>query len=170
MNQPANAGEGEKKVIRDTNDEARTLARDLIAKAPFAAIGVLEPASGVPLVSRIAIAADEHGGIVFLASTLSGHTKALGENPVCSVLVGEPGKGDPLAHPRMTVIGKAVAVPRPGEDHARLRAMWLKRHPKAQTYIDFGDFNFWRIEAERAHLNGGFGKAFILEPGDFLHG
>ena len=38
-------------------------------------------------------------------SELAGHRQALERNGACSLLVGEPGKGDPLAHPRVTLIG-----------------------------------------------------------------
>jgi len=48
----------------------------------------------------------------------------------------------------------------------RRREFWLKKHPKAQLYVDFADFFFWKMTVERAHLNGGFGKAYVLKPTD----
>jgi hypothetical protein len=39
-------------------------------------------------------------------------------------------------------------------------------HPKAARYVDFGDFAFRRIECTGARLNGGFGRAWRLEPTD----
>ncbi len=152
--------------IRDTDDDARALARKLMDNANFASIAVLEPGTGVPVVSRISIAMDKEGVPVFLASELSGHSKCLGEDPRCSVMVGEPGKGDPLAHPRVTLICKAAKVDRASPQRDALREPYLERHPKAALYIDFGDFHFFRLEIERANLNGGFGKAFLLSPAD----
>ncbi|MCB1429950.1 MAG: HugZ family protein [Nitratireductor sp.] len=153
--------------IRDTNDEARELARKLIVDAEFAAIAVLEPETGMPLVSRVSVAVEADGSPFILASDLSGHSKALALDGRASLLFGEPGKkGDPLTHPRITVIGHVEKLPRDDASHAARREFWLKKHPKAKLYIDFGDFSFWRMKVERAHLNGGFGKAFVLGPDD----
>ncbi len=153
--------------IRPTDDEARQLARGLLAKARFAAIGVVEPDTGFPLVSRIAFGRDPDGRPVFLASELSFHSKALALDPRASMLVGEPpAKGDPLAFPRITLIGTVERIDRGSPQRDALRGPWLEQHPKAQLYIDFGDFHFFAMEVERAHLNGGFGKAFVLDAAD----
>lgn len=154
--------------IRPTDDEARALASKLLAGASFAAIGVIEPDTGYPLVSRIAFGLDRQGGWpVFLASELSFHSKALAHDPRATMLVGEPpAKGDPLAFPRVTLIGEVTRIDRSSKERYTLREPWLERHPKAQLYIDFGDFHFFRMEVKRANLNGGFGKAFVLNPAD----
>ncbi len=153
--------------IRETDADARRLARSLIDTARFGALGVRDPETGAPMVSRIAVATAPNGGPITLVSDLSHHTKALKSDPVCSLLVGEPGeKGDPLTHPRVTLQCRARFV-RHGEDgHADLRAHYLKQHPKSGLYIDFADFSFALLAVEDAHLNGGFGKAFRLTPTD----
>lgn len=154
--------------VRPADDEARALARTLVAGAGFGALGVIEPGSGYPMVSRVALAPDAGGMPLALVSALSQHTAALGLDPACSLLIGEPGeRGDPLVHPRLTLQCRAAFVARDTADHADLRARWLVRHPKAKLYIDFADFRFVRFGIERAFLNGGFGQAFVLEPGDF---
>lgn len=158
----------EKKInpIRETDDEARRMARLLIAEARFGALAVIEPDTGMPLVSRIAIGSDPEGRVVSLASELSFHSKALAADPRASILLGEPGKGDPLAHPRITLIGRMARIDRSSRERDRLRGPWLAQHPKAELYVDFADFHFFRLEMERAHLNGGFGKAYVLTPED----
>jgi len=157
-----------KSVIRPTDDQARGLAKGLIRTARFGALAAIEAGTGHPLASRVAVATDLDGTPVILTSTLSGHTKAILENPDCSLLVGEPGKGDPLAHPRISLFCTAVRAERGGPVHERLRRRYLARHPKAELYVDFGDFAFFRLELERASLNGGFGKAFELEKSDLM--
>lgn len=153
--------------IRETTDEARALARSLIEDAQFAAIGVLDPQTGYPQVSRVAVAMEADGSPFFLASDLSGHSKALAKDGRASLLCGEPpGKGDPLAFPRVTVIGKVRKLGRDDKNHAARREFWLKKHPKAQMYIDFGDFAFYKMMVERVALNGGFGQAFEMGPED----
>ena len=156
------------KTIRDTDDEARRLARRLIRGARFGAIGVLEPGTGFPFTSRVLTGIDVDGTPLILVSALSVHTGALAADPRASLLFGEPGKGDPLAHPRITVRTRAEAVARDDPRHARLRARFIARHPKAALYADFPDFAFFRMRPESASLNGGFGKAFVLEAPDLL--
>ena len=157
--------------IRPTDDAARSLARSLIDGARFGALGVLDPETGSPMVSRVAVACDPGGIPLMLVSDLSHHTRALRANPAASLLVGEPGgKGDPLTHPRLTIQAGARFVDRSGPDHGALRALWLARHPKAKLYVDFADFGFVRLVPGAAHLNGGFGKAFVLGPDDLLAG
>lgn len=153
--------------IRETNDEARAQARELIENAQWASLAVLEPETGYPQVSRIAVGMEEDGSLFFLASELSGHSKALLEDGRASILCGEPpDKGDPLAFPRATVMGIVSKLSRDDEGHGARREFWLNKHPKAALYIDFGDFAFYKMSVERVLLNGGFGKAFELTKAD----
>jgi putative heme iron utilization protein len=157
----------EPKVIRDTDDAARAQARQLIASADTAALAVLDPATGAPYVSRIAVAQMPDLRIVTLVSDLALHTGALRADPRASLLLGSlPAKGDPLAHPRLTLSVAAQFVPRGAPDHADIRAHWLTHHPKSALYADFGDFGFVVFTPLRAWLNGGFGKAYELMPED----
>lgn len=154
-------------VIRATDAEAIRLAKTLIATARHGALAV-NPAhnDGFPSVSRVQLSTDHDGTPVILVSALSAHLGAMAEEPKTSLLVGEPGKGDPLAHPRITLTTLAEKVERGSEDHARIRRRHLARHPKAELYVDFGDFAFFRLAVQRASLNGGFGKAYALTATD----
>jgi len=154
-------------VLRETDDEARGLARVLLRSARHAPLAVIDPESGFPSASRALIGTDIDGVPVILVSALSAHTKALSADPRCSLLAGEPGKGDPLAHPRLGVQCVAERVERESADHRRIRARFLRRHPKAALYIDFPDFRFFRLEPRSASLNGGFGRAYVI-PGEDL--
>lgn len=149
------------------DDEARRLAKGLLRRARHGALATLDPETGDPLATRTALATDMAGAPVLLTSALSAHTQALLKDPRCSILVGEPGKGDPLAHPRLTVIGRAVRM-EAGEVREGLKRRYLARHPKAELYVDFPDFSFWRLEVVRASLNGGFGRAYAMTPQDVL--
>ncbi|WP_319518936.1 pyridoxamine 5'-phosphate oxidase family protein [uncultured Martelella sp.] len=155
-------------VLRETDDAARTLARKLIREAPFAALAVNEPETGFPLASRVLLATDIDGTPVILVSRLSVHTQAMERDPRVSLLTGEPGKGDPLAHPRLTTRCHVSPVIRESDHHERLRQRFLDLHKKAKNYIDFPDFNLLRLEPVSANLNGGFGKAYFLEGTDIV--
>ena len=152
--------------IRETDDEAFALAAKLCREAHYGALAALDPESGRPVATRIAFAMDGSHPVT-LVSDLSSHTNALKADGRCSLLVGEPGRGDPLAHPRVTLHCDARSVERRNEEHRRLRTLWLAAHPKAELYIDFADFGFWRFEVARASLNGGFGKAYELTGEEF---
>ena len=112
---------------------------------------------GHPFVSLVNVATDHDGAPILLLSQLALHTRYLDADPRASILLSQGGKGDPLAHPRLTVIGRARRTE--GETRDRLRRRFLSRHPKSALYADFPDFSFWRLEILGAHLNGGFARA-----------
>lgn len=154
----------QQQVVRETDDDARTIGQDILRKARFGSLGVLCAETGAPLVSRVSVGTDAEGHPVSLMSKLSLHTQALRQNPACSLLVGEPApRGDPLIHPRLTLQCTAEPVQKDA-----LKPLYLAQHPKATLYFDFADFLVFRLNVSIAHLIGGFGKAFRLTPED-LH-
>lgn len=151
--------------VRDADPEALALARSLLAEASFAALAVTDPADGLPGISRIAFGLGPDGMPMTLISSLSAHHAALAASPACALMVGEPAeKGDPLTHPRLMVKARAAFVVQGAPDRAALRDHWLALHPKAKLYVDFGDFGFVRFAPVSILLNGGFGKAFRIDP------
>ncbi|WP_295811203.1 HugZ family protein, partial [uncultured Nitratireductor sp.] len=160
--------EKKKDVILDTDADAIRLGKTLLRTSRFGALATLDPDDGAPFATRAATATDLDGAPIILVSGLSAHTKGLQADPRCSLLIGEPGKGDPLAHPRLSV--KAVAARlEPGADtHERAKRRYLARHPKAKLYVDFPDFVIYRLEPETALLNGGFARAYKLSRSDLL--
>lgn len=157
-----------KDVIRPTDAEGIRLAKTLVRTARFGALAVLDPQSGTPLASRVGVATDLDGTPLILISGLAAHTGAILADPRCSLLLGEPGKGDPLAYPRITLVCRARRLERGSPDHVRAERRYLNRNPKAKLYAGLGDFAFFRLELEHASLNGGFGKAYLLTREDLL--
>ena len=155
-----------KDVLQTVDEDVRRAAKQFLRTARHAALATVDPHSGIPMASRISMASDSQGNPLFLISQLSGHFSALENDPRASVLLGEAGKGDPLAHPRITVFGRADRVT--GQARNALRARFLARHPKAELYVDFGDFAFWRLNIEGASFNGGFGKAYAMTREDLI--
>lgn len=156
-----------KSPIRSTDDDALSLARDLMAGARFAALAYMDMADGSPMVSRVALVAGPDGLPLSLMSDLSNHSAALQHNPVCALLIGEPkGKGDPLTHPRLSLRAEARFVRHGEAEHTGLAEAFLERQPKAKLYIGFADFVLVRFTPLGAHLNGGFGKAYVLTAYD----
>lgn len=157
-----------KDVIRETDAQSIRLAKTLLRTARYGALAVLDPATGAPLASRVGVATEMDGTPLILISMLAAHTGALVADPRCSLLVGEPGKGDALAHARMTLACRATRLERGSESQVRAERRYLNRNPKAKLYVGLGDFSFFRLEVERASLNGGFGKAYLLARADLI--
>lgn len=155
-----------KDPIRQTDNEAREIARRLLSEMRHATLGTLDPNSGTPLLTRIAVQLDADGAPLALLSGLSAHTRALKADPRAGLMVadGSVTKGDAMTHARLSILARAVlAAPDPER-----RARWLAHDPKAQVYIDLPDFNFWRIEPQSGLLNAGFARAYKLAPADML--
>ncbi len=125
-----------KDVLQPVDDEARHLSKTLLRTARYAALGTVDLPDGTPFVSRVSLATAMDGAPVFLISRLSTHFSNLEADPRCSLLIGEPGKGDPLAHPRITLVGRAEIL-HAGSERDHLKQRYLRHHPKAALYVDF---------------------------------
>jgi putative heme iron utilization protein len=144
------------------------VAKTLLRAMRAGTLATLDRNTGHPFASLVNVATDVDGSPLILVSRLSTHTANLETDGRASILLAETGKGDPLAHPRLTVLGTMVQVSRDSEDDARVRRRFLARHPKSELYASFGDFSFWRLQVTSAHLNGGFARAADLKATDVL--
>lgn len=155
-------------VVLATTSDAITLAKSLIREARHGALATLDPKSGRPVATRVGLAADTDGTPIILVSALAAHTPALRADPRCSLLIGEPGKGNPLAHPRITLHCHAHEIERGGLEESGVAARYLAHNPKAALYAGLGDFRYFRLEPIEASLNAGFGRAYALAAADVL--
>ncbi|MEM9784131.1 MAG: DUF2470 domain-containing protein [Pseudomonadota bacterium] len=155
-----------KDVLQPVDDAVRRTAKTFLRTARHGSLATLDPETGIPMASRVSLATASDGAPLFLISQLSGHFGALEKDARASLLIGEPGRGDPLAHARITVFGRARRIGE--EERGPIRARFLARQPKAALYVDFTDFAFWQLELEGASYNGGFGKAYALTQGDLV--
>lgn len=146
----------------------RELAKVLLRTTRVATLATIDRNGGYPFASLTNVATDVDGALLILVSRLATHTANLERNGRASVLLAETGKGDALAHPRLTVLGTFRQVGRDGADEPRLRRRFLARHPKSELYAGFADFAFWRMQTVSAHLNGGFARAADLTAADVL--
>lgn len=132
-------------------------AKRLLRSIRVGALATIGP-DGFPLATLVNVATAFDGSPILLMSSLSAHTKNLLSEARASILLSEGGKGDPLAHARLTVVGSALRLDDPAR-REQAKTRFLARHPKSALYADFGDFAFWRLEVSRALLNGGFARA-----------
>jgi hypothetical protein len=145
------------------DDKALATARDILSTARTASLGTLTE-GGAPYVTRISVAVAA-GRLVSLMSDLSLHAQALRRDPRAGLLLGEPpGKGDPLAFARLSLVASADFIGHDDPVRPQIRADWMARHPKSALYVDFADFRFVAFTLSHGHLNAGFGRAFLLAP------
>lgn len=144
------------------------VAKELLRATRAGALATIDRNTGHPFASLVNIATDADGSPVILVSRLSTHTANIEVDPRASVLLASTGKGDPLAHPRLTVLGTFANIERNTPDGARVQRRFLSRHPKSNLYAGFGDFTFWRLHVVSAHLNGGFARAADLKASDVV--
>src|SRR5579872_5686592 len=141
-------------------------AKTLLRQTRAGALATIDRNTGHPFASLVNVATDADGAPLILVSRLSTHTANLEQNGRASVLLASTGKGDPLAHPRLTILGAFVQIERGSTEEPRVRRRFLARHPKSELYAGFADFSFWRLNAVSAHLNGGFARAADLRAAE----
>jgi len=148
--------------------DAKANAKMLLRSIRAGALATIDRNTGHPFGSLVNVATDSDGSPLIMISRLSTHTANLEADSRASVLLAMTGKGDPLAHPRLTVLGRFAQIAREGADEARVRRRFLARHPKAELYAGFGDFALWRMTIESAHLNAGFARAADLGAAEVM--
>jgi heme iron utilization protein len=148
--------------------DPKTVAKTLLRETRAGALATIDRNTGHPFASLVNVATDVDGSPLILVSRLSTHTANLEVDGRASLLLAMSGKGDPLAHPRLTLIGTFAQIARDDAQEPRLRRRFLSRHPKSELYAGFADFSFWRLVVVSAHLNGGFARAADLKAADVL--
>ncbi|XP_073277288.1 uncharacterized protein [Primulina huaijiensis] len=127
--------------------------------------GVLSTVSmkheGYPSGSMVDFACEAYGAPILAVSDLAVHTKNLMANPKCSLLVSK----DPQDRTELVVTVHGDAVPVPEKQREEIRAMYLGQHPNA-FWVDFGDFQFLRIEPKVVQYVSGVATA-LLGSGEF---
>lgn len=138
---------------------ARTLAAGI---ATGTLCTVAQQPAGYPYGSFTTFALDG-GHPVFLISELAEHTKNLRCDPRASLLIAAGGEDDPLANGRITLVGDCALT-----TDDSVRAAYLERHRGASYYVDFKDFNFWRLEVASVRYIGGYGRMSWVDLDQWL--
>jgi heme iron utilization protein len=123
----------------------------------------LQPA-GFPYGSFVTYGLDG-GAPIFLISEMAEHTRNLRADQRASLLVVEPGEGDPLSRARVTLVGACRPIAE--GDRARALAALVAVHPGAARYAAFGDFHLWRLSVDAVRYIGGYGRMSWVESADW---
>src|SRR5713226_1598200 len=108
------------------------VAKDLLRATRAGALATIDRHTGHPFSSLVNVATDEDGSPLILVSRLSTQTANIEVDPRASVLLAATGKGDPLAYPRLTVLGTFAKIERDTPDGERVQRRFLSRHPKSK--------------------------------------
>jgi putative heme iron utilization protein len=137
--------------------EAVAAVAALLRAGGTAALGVLDVETGVPFTTLVNFAVDGALRPLLFLSGLAQHSKCLVADARGSLLVHAPfaTDGDPLLTLRVTLSGYFETATR-----EEAMELFLARHPYAELYASLGDFRFWRLDAEQAHIIAGFGRAY----------
>ncbi|GJZ38261.1 FMN-binding split barrel containing protein [Tanacetum coccineum] len=118
---------------------------------------------GYPSGSIVDFSCDANGSPILALSNLAIHTKDLVANPKCSLLVAkDPEDRTDIS---ITLHGDAIAVHETEIDD--VRTSYLAKHPDA-FWVDFGDFQFFRIEPKVVSFVSGVATA-LLRSGEFTN-
>lgn len=119
---------------------------------------------GAPFASLVVYAVDHDASPLLLLSDLAQHSRNIAFDPRVSLLIdGTAELPDPLSGPRLTVLGRALAIA-----DRRLRERFVARHPESTFYAGFADFKLYRVVVERGHLVAGFGQIAWIDGSDLL--
>jgi putative heme iron utilization protein len=147
----------------ETAFDARLAAKKLLREGRSGALATVMPGSGDPYCSLVNVATESSGAPLLLLSTLALHTKNALADARVSLMLDERKDGDPLEGARVMLMGTLVSTA-----DSTARTSYLRRHPEAEMFADFGDFAFYRMEVARAHLVAGFGRIVDLTAQDIL--
>jgi hypothetical protein len=159
-------------ALHFTSDEVKApshaeRARSLVAQQTTGTLCTiaLEP-EGYPYGSFVTFALHQ-GEPLFLISRVAEHTRNLLRDARASLLVHEQGKADPLANGRVTLIGPVTQVTRDAGELPVLRQTFLGAHPNAGYYVDYADFDFYRLSLSAVRYIGGYGRMSWVSAEEF---
>ncbi len=108
--------------------DPKAVAKSLLRATRAGALATIDRNTGHPFASLVNVATDVDGSPLILVSRLSTHTANLELDGRASLLLASAGKGDPLAHPRLTLLGSFVQIAR-DDPRGAARAAALPRPP-----------------------------------------
>tara|TARA_X000001036_G_scaffold438786_1_gene487601 strand:- start:1469 stop:2266 length:798 start_codon:yes stop_codon:yes gene_type:complete len=139
------------------------LSKTLVASSGTASLSTLT-SNGYPYGSIVSYVINEQGEPVVLISDLAEHTINARLDQRSSMLISESSEGgDPLGKSRLTLVGSLTLL----EDPRNEREKYLSEHQYASFYVDYEDFNFWKLTVEECRYVGGFGHMSWVQNEDY---
>lgn len=143
--------------------DPKTVSKKLMREARSGALATLKAGTGDPYCSLVNVATAADGAPLLLISRLAVHTRNILADARVSLMLDERKAGDPLQGARIMLMGVAAST-----ESADVRRRYLAYQPEAAMFAGFGDFAFYEVKLEGAHLVAGFGRIVDLVPADLL--
>ncbi len=139
-------------------------ARKLVTANRRGVLATLLTGDGHPYASMVDYAPLPDGDVVLFLSGLAEHQKYLTADPRVSLLIAPNIMADnALAQERVSLVGQAeLAVNR-----QTMAEIYLQYHPSARQYINFSDFQFYRLRVQKARYIAGFGRMGWITDGRY---
>jgi len=118
-----------------------------------------------PFGSLMPYSIDGIGRPVFLISNMAMHTQNIQADHRASLFVAQAGDGDPLGTARATLVGDVFLVPE--DEVGEARQLYLSRYESSRSWVDFGDFGFYRLQPLDIYYVGGFGVMGWVTADDY---
>jgi putative heme iron utilization protein len=148
-----------------TDFDPVAVTKHLLRTASLGSLATLREGTTNPFCSLVNIGTLPDGSPILLISRLAVHTRNIAADKRISLLLSAPEASDPLAAPRISLVGSAERLTEPNQV-AIARRRYLAAHPSAELFVSFADFSFYRVAIDGVHLVGGFGRIFDLDgPG-----
>ena len=140
-----------------------------VTTATLSTLAAERDVEGWPFGSLAPFALRADGTPIVLLSEIAQHTKNLRRDSRVSLFVRDPhATGDAQASWRVTVLGRARALPADDDALEEIHARYRERVPGAPSYLSTHDFTYFAFEPVRVRAIGGFGAIRWLEPGTIL--
>ncbi len=109
---------------------------------------------GYPFGSVVQYTLDDSGHPILLLSNMAQHTQNLAANPKCALTIAEAVQpADAVVAGRLSLLADVEVI----HNAASVQDRFLAAHPDAAQWVDFGDFNFFRLNVQAVYLVAGFG-------------
>lgn len=158
-------------------EESGALSRDLVKNSFYGTLSTMQSeAAGAMNVANypfgsVADFADEEpstGRPLLLLSDLERNVINMKTNPKVSLSIDtlpstvaefkNPNLFDEMTHPRTTLLGTMELIPKDSPELQQAKDTYLAKHPLAKAWINFSDFNMYRMIVEDVYVVGGFGN------------
>jgi heme iron utilization protein len=141
-------------------------ARSIVEGHDRGALATLD-GDGNPFGSVALYILDAGGQPISLLSEIAEHTRNVRRDGRASLLVsaGVRSGDDVMAIPRVTLLGRLVAIP--ATDAGSWRDRFVAAHPSAASYVSFGDFGWWRLEVSSVRFVGGYGRMSWIDAAGY---
>ncbi|ORX88516.1 hypothetical protein K493DRAFT_319418 [Basidiobolus meristosporus CBS 931.73] len=109
------------------------------------------------------------GNPIFLMSTLQVSVQNLQASPRAAFAIQKKlpdQRQSPMPHARFTLMGEIQKLSTDTVNELELKECYLRKHPEAKWWINYPDFEFYRMEVDRIFWIGGFGGFHYIGPID----